>query len=117
MSSDSRAEPDPHGARAMQRAVDTLTQTMAEKMRAHVLGIPGPEPLRIDLRVDPPADSGCPEIAIDIAIPLGVRPESLGHVIAAATAIVRAAAEYAGGGLDVDVAEQPAGPAGPVVVP
>jgi hypothetical protein len=79
---------DPYGARAMQTAVDRLVDAMAEKLKANVMGIPGPDPAVVELRVEEKDANGI-DITATITVPLGTSRDGMGHLVAAATGILR----------------------------
>ncbi len=80
------ASADPYGARGMQTAVDRLVAAMAEKMKAFTLGIPGPDPAIIEVRVED--DDGL-DVAVTITIPLGISREAMGYLTTTATTVVK----------------------------
>lgn len=79
---------DPYGAaRSMQTAVDRLVDAMSEKLKAHVLGLPGEEPARIEVTVSEPDGI---DARVEIALPLGVTRDAIGHLTAVATSVLQA---------------------------
>jgi len=78
---------DPYGARAMQSAVDKLVDAMATKLKAEVLGIPGPDPLRIEVVAE---DKEGLDVRVEVTLPLGVSRQAMGHVVSITTSLLDA---------------------------